>query len=251
VLVVDLDHQGSTTNTLLSSNKVSTLTSTLNHLLVKGSTGADFDRAITSMAPSIPNLHLISSYRSLSPAENRITLDYLLQEPGEDIRYLLARHLICSRRREEYDIILLDSPPRLTAAAINGLCASTHVLVPTVLDKLSAEAVGTFLNSAKKLKAMLNPSLELLGVVGVITDRDVLRSREKTARNLVEEEVRMSWGGNPTILERHIPRRAAIQHAAGDAIAYLRDDDVRNLFSRLGREISGELGWRAEQRKSA
>jgi chromosome partitioning protein len=181
-------------------------------------------------------------------AENKLLLDYLLKEPGEDIRYVLARHLVCSKLRNKYDIVLLDSPPRLKTAAINGLCASTHILVPTILDRLSAEAVGVFLGGVKKLKAMLNPSVELLGVVGMITDQKTLRRRERNAKNVALKQMRESWGGNPTVFERHIPRKAEIQHAAAvGQIAYLRDKEVRDLFDRLGREISGELGWLANR----
>ena len=69
---------------------------------------------------------------------------------------------------DEFDVALIDAPPRLTAATINGFCASTHLLVPTVYDKLSAEAVGTFLNGVRTLKNALNTQIDLLGVVGTL-----------------------------------------------------------------------------------
>jgi cellulose biosynthesis protein BcsQ len=177
----------------------------------------------------------------------RFCSNIFIQESGEDVRYLLAKLLICSKIRNDYDVVLFDSPPRLTSAAINGLCASTHILVPTVLDRLSAEAVGTFLGSARKLKIMLNPSLELLGVVGMITDQDRLRRCERNARSVVLQQINESWGGKPKVFDRHIPRRAAIQHAAGDAVAYLQDDDVKSLFDKLGQEIGEELEWTAKR----
>ena len=237
VLVIDLDHQGSSSNTFLAANDVTDVVSQLNLVLARSATAADFDQAVINLAPLLPNVDIISAYKELSLLENTLLLDFLLQEKGADVRYLLAQHLICSKIRDRYDVVLLDSPPRLKTAAINGFCASTHILVPTVLDRLSAEAVGTFLASAKKLKAMLNPSIELLGVVGMITDQNSLRPREKKALNVVEAQLRQSWGGRAIIFDRHIPRKAAIQHAAGAAIAYLKDKEVEDVFDRLGREI--------------
>lgn len=237
VLVIDLDHQGSSSNTFLAANRVKEVESRLNRVLNRYATATDFDEAVINLAPVLPNVDIISAYKELSLLENTLLLDFLLQEPGADIRYLLAQHLICSKIRDRYDVVLLDSPPRLKTAAINGFCASTHILVPTVLDRLSAEAVGTFLASAKKLKAMLNPSIELLGVVGMITDQNTLRPREKKAIKVIETQLRQSWGGRVAIFDRHIPRKAAIQHAAGAAIAYLKNKEVEDVFDRLGREI--------------
>jgi chromosome partitioning protein len=168
-------------------------------------------------------------------------LDYLLQEPGIDRRYLLARFLQSEAIRETYGLIILDSPPRLTAAAINGLCAATHVLVPTVLDRMSAEAVGFFLASAKRLRAKLNPGLELLGVVGVMTDRADLRRREQYAKSVAQKQIAQSWPNGGTVLARNIPHRAAIQTAAGEAVAYDRDKSVKQWFDELGHDLTSRL----------
>lgn len=242
VLVVDLDYHASTTKMFLASRE--TIPSTLNSILTRGSGQVDFERAITNAGPRLPNLDIISSGESLSPHETKVELDYLLQEGGEDVRYLLARLLVCLRLREKYDLVLLDSPPRLSAASVNGLCASTHILVPTKLDRISAEAVGPFLASVKRLMAKLNPGLELLGVVANETAQITLTRRERTEKNVVLNQMRLGWGGNPVIFERNIPHRAAIQTAAGERkIAYLAGADSQKLFDQLGIEIGGELGF--------
>jgi cellulose biosynthesis protein BcsQ len=246
VLVIDLDHQGSTSSMFLSHKGDGEISSTLNSLLRIDASWEDFQRSVVNMGPELATLDIITSSKFLSNAEKQIELNYLLQETEVDPRYYLAKLLICDRIRNQYDIVLLDSPPRIRGAAINGLCASTHILVPTVLDRLSCEAVGTFLLSAKTLKAKLNPGLELLGIVGTITDKDTLQRREKNAQEIAFRQAKEAWGGNPAVFLRHIPRRAAIQHAAGDTLAYLKDDDVQDLFDRLGIEITDSMGWTAK-----
>src|SRR5262249_32884775 len=145
---------------------------------------------------------------------------------------------------EGFDLALIDAPPRLTAAAINAFCASTHILVPTVYDMLSAEAVGTFLNGAQGLKDSLNSSIDLLGIVGMLTSQQGgLNGREGDAKALAKRQVSQTWGANHHFFDRHIPRKAAIAAAAGEEIAYYRDPTVKSWFDALGDEICERFGW--------
>jgi chromosome partitioning protein len=191
---------------------------------------------------------LVASKYQLAPVENRLMIEYLLQEDEsqDDGRYRLARLLLNDEVAGTFDVALIDAPPRLTAATINGFCASTHLLIPTVYDKLSAEAIGTFLNGVQTMKAHLNSGIDLLGVVGMLTATQVsLRPREQNARNTAMDQVARVWGPNYHFFERHIPRREDIAKAAGEDIAYYCDETVRRWFDELGSAISQRL-WHQE-----
>jgi chromosome partitioning protein len=141
-----------------------------------------------------------------------------------------------------FDLALIDAPPRLTAGTINAFCASTHLLIPTVYDNLSAEAVGTFLGGVQVLKTNLNPGIDLLGVVGTLTyHQGGLNNREQEAKNVAVAQVEKTWGPNHHFFKRHIPRREAIADAAGESLAYLKDDTVKKWFDELGQEVIGRL----------
>ena len=104
---------------------------------------------------------------------------------------------------------------------------------------MSAEAVGFFLASAKRLRADLNPYLNLLGVVGVMTDISKgLRKREKDAMVVAERQISQSWPSGGKVLARNIPHKAAIQAARGDGIAYERDVQVKQWFDDLGKDLA-------------
>jgi chromosome partitioning protein len=151
---------------------------------------------------------------------------------------------------DSFDIALIDAPPRLTAGAINAFCASTHLLVPTVYDMLSAEAVATFLNGAQILKSALNHNIDLLGIVGMLTyQQNTLTPRENTAKSFAMRQVTEAWSANHHFFERHIPRKAAIAAAAGENIAYYGDPDVRSWFDELGTEMAVRLGWASAPEK--
>jgi chromosome partitioning protein len=169
-------------------------------------------------------------------------IEYLLHEDRDDGRYRLAKLLLDEDVANTFDIVLIDAPPRLTAGTINALCASTHLLIPTVFDKLSAEAVGTFLNGVQVLKSHLNPMIGLLGVVGTLTfQQNGLKDREQQAKNIAIAQVQHTWGANSYFFDRHIPRREAIATAAGESLAYFSDDTVKRWFDELGQEVLERL----------
>jgi cellulose biosynthesis protein BcsQ len=146
-----------------------------------------------------------------------------------------------------FDLVLIDAPPRLTAGTVNAFCASTHLLVPTIYDLLSAEAVGTFLNGAEVLKHSLNHGIDLLGVVGMLTyQQGRLSVREENAKRVAMRQVAATWSANNYFFERHIPRKADIAEAAGQDLAYFRDATVKGWFDALGTEIGNRLGWHAD-----
>ena len=98
-----------------------------------------------------------------------------------DARYLLARFLLRPEIRRQYGLIILDMPPRLTLGSLNALVTSDYLIVPTVLDKLSAEAVGTFLSQMKTIVADMRLPLQLAGIVGNMSRLETLSPNERSA----------------------------------------------------------------------
>jgi len=244
VLVIDGDYQGSLSNMLLAADGCDRVEPELNKLLEPGSGVASFKSACYPFQRKLKGSMIVASTYALAAMENRLMIEYLLGDDRryDDGRYRLANLLLSEEVGDAFDIALIDAPPRLTAATINGLCASTHLLVPTVYDKMSAEAVGTFLHGVRTLKSALNHQIDLLGVVGTLTHRqDSLVPREQNAKNMARDQVAQAWGASFHVFERHIPRKNAIAEAAGGDIAFYRDATVRGWFAELGGEIAGRL----------
>jgi cellulose biosynthesis protein BcsQ len=242
VLLVDVDYQGSLSNMLLSADQVLEVSADISRLLESGSDASTFMSSVRKFNAILPGSAIVSSRYELATCENRLMIEYLLQEDPDDGRYRLAKVLLDEGVSSTFDIALIDAPPRLTAGTINALSASTHLLVPTVYDKLSAEAVGTFLNGVQVLKSHLNPRIDLLGVIGTLTSQQgALNSREQQAKNIAIEQVQKTWGANHYFFQRHIPRKAAIAAAAGESLAYSGDDTVKKWFDELGQEVLERL----------
>ena len=245
VLVIDGDYQGSLSNMVLTADGRDQVSPEVNKVLAPGSSAASFQSARYLFQRKLGGGSMIvASTYALAAMENRLMIEYLLGDDRryDDGRYRLANLLLGDEVGDAFDLALIDAPPRLTAATINGFCASTHLLVPTVYDKMSAEAVGTFLHGVRTLKNRLNTQIDLLGVVGTLTHRqDSLVPREQNARNMAKDQIARAWGPNHYVFERHIPRRSAIAEAAGNDIAFYRDETARALFAALGAEIAGRL----------
>jgi hypothetical protein len=108
----------------------------------------------------------------------------------------------------------------MTAGLVNALCASTHLVVPFVLDLLSAERVGLFLRTVKRMRGQLFPHLELAGVVGTMKGDGTqkLRDAEREAIAEAERGVRNWAPGNYVLANVLIPRKQLISDTAGVGI---------------------------------
>jgi chromosome partitioning protein len=242
VLLIDADYQGSLSNMLLSADGVVGGTADVSKLLAPGGDAATFKSIVRPFEKIFPGSAIVSSDYEFASYENRMMIEYLLHEDRDDRRYRLAKLLLDEEVSSTFDIVLIDAPPRLTAGTINALCASTHLLIPTVFDKLSAQAVGTFAKGVHVLKTHLNPMIELLGVVGTLTHQQTgLKEREQHAKNIAVSEVRRTWGAHSHFFDRHIPRKEAIATAAGESLAYFIDDTVKRWFDELGQEVLERL----------
>ena len=244
VLIIDGDYQGSLSNMLLAADKFDQVSPEINKLLQPGSGIASFESARYLFERQLKGSMIVASAYALAAMENRLMIEYLLGDDKtyDDGRYRLANLLLSDKVANDFDIALIDAPPRLSAATINGFCASTHLLIPTVYDKMSAEAVGTFLHGVQTLSNSLNHHLDLLGVVGMLTyQQGQLSAREQNAKNTAMNQVSQVWGPNFHFFDRHIPRRSAIAEAAGVDIAYYCDATVRGWFEELGGEIASRL----------
>jgi chromosome partitioning protein len=251
VLLVDVDYQGSLSNMLLSADRCDEATADISKVLEPGATRATARLSIRRFTNVLAGSSIIASQYEFASLENRVMIDYLLQQDQDDGRYRLASLLLNAEMEDVFDVALIDAPPRLTAGTVNAFCASTHLLVPTVYDLLSAEAVGTFLNGARVLKGALNHEIDLLGVVGMLTyQQGGLITREENAKRAAMGQVGQAWSRNYHFFDRHIPRKACIAEAAGQELAYFRDLTVKGWFDTLGAEISERLGWEADVRRT-
>src|SRR5262249_9184670 len=116
------------------------------------------------------DLHFLPAYYSLETVERREEYRWAMGETADDVRYRLARALLHPHLQETYKLVIIDAPPRMPLGFINGLCATPHLFVPTLLDAPSANAVSRFAQQFRRLVPTANPFLQFAGIIGTMTN---------------------------------------------------------------------------------
>ena len=71
---------------------------------------------------------------------------------------------------DQYDFIFLDCPPSLGLITLNALTASDTFLVPIQCEYYALEGLSQLMATARKIKRMYNPYLDLEGVLLTMYD---------------------------------------------------------------------------------
>jgi chromosome partitioning protein len=80
--------------------------------------------------------------------------------------------------RENYDFVLIDTPPSLGLLTINALVASDGVIVPVQCEYLSLRGLVQLENTLSMIRENLNPNVGIQGILATMFDRRLLHSRE-------------------------------------------------------------------------
>jgi cellulose biosynthesis protein BcsQ len=241
VLVIDFDYQGSLTRMMILAAHLQLGSSILAEtLLGKEIDGKGLTQIARELGGTLAKVKLITCGQTFDGFEFRLMLKWLLRETEDDIRFRLANLILSEEVQEEFDIVLIDAPPRLSTGAINALFASHAILIPTVLDGLSVDAVGNFLQRADNFRD-LNPALEFVGVIGTITEETALTDVEKVG--LQQATLALShWHGKKSHMFEHRLRHFRdLSRAAGKDVGYLRYPKVAQAFDALGKELATQV----------
>jgi len=233
VLAIDLDYQGSLTTMLRSFGEQKEREFSVNKLFSPGAQLGTLMSATRSLGSKLPLSRLAPAFYDFARYEDFLMVEWILQQGNDDVRYRLAGLLLQDDVANEFDVILIDVAPRMTTGTVNALCASTHVLVPTIFNPLSAEPVQNFVRMAKNLMDTLNPKLEFLGIVETMSPpANQGQAARAQGKRLIAEGLKDFPGIG--ILKSMVPRQPAI----ADSLAALTGKRAtRGIFVELGREI--------------
>ncbi len=166
VLLVDCDPQGNSTSGVGVDKR--RCENTVYDVLIGSS---DTDKAITKTP--YENLWVCPSNISLSGAEIE-----LVSEMGRETKLKNALNSV----KDQFDIILIDAPPSLGLITINVLTAADSVIIPIQCEYYALEGVAQLMNTIKKVKQVMNPELEIEGILMTMFD-----SRTNLSAQVIEE----------------------------------------------------------------
>ncbi|MBC7796398.1 MAG: ParA family protein, partial [Pyrinomonadaceae bacterium] len=186
VLLFDLDPQGNSSISFLSSSQVNASAYDLLTNEIE-----DWQQSIYKTG--VVNLDLIPAKINLAKLEAKLAGDF-------DAVFRLKDKLEQIKTRINYDFIFLDTPPTLGLITVNALVAASHVIIPIQSSYFALEGTDDLLETIEKVRSRPNPDLQLLGVLVTLHDKRTTLSRD------VQEHIRNVFGDKAfqTVITRSV-----------------------------------------------
>jgi len=214
VLLVDLDPQGNATSGLGHPHRQ---VERGTYEMLVGDAALDdvlleTELAQLTVAPSSPDLAAAA-----------------LELVDEETRFTRLRDIL-QPRKDDWDWILIDCPPSLGLLTINALAAADTVLVPMQCEYYALEGLGDLVDTVQRIKAGLNPALELDGVLLTMWD----------PRSNLSHDVAGEVQKHFRVYETRIPRNVRLAEAPSHGkpvILYDASSRGSHGYLNLAREI--------------
>lgn len=166
VLAIDLDAQGNLSHTHKATmNKASIL-----DVLTKS---VDINAAIQKSIDG----DFIPSSRNLGSA------DLIINQTGKE--YRLKESL--SQLKDNYDYVIIDTPPALGILTINALTACDEIIIPAQADMYSMQGITQVVESVQTVRQYCNQNIKIAGIlltrfnVQTVLSREIADQLEKAA----------------------------------------------------------------------
>ncbi len=199
VLLVDLDPQGNASTG--SGIDKSHLKNSIYHVLIGKKT---MEKVIVTSKKA--GYDVAPSNRELAGAEVE-----LVNEIARETRLKQALATVSG-----YDYILLDCPPALNFVTVNALTAADSVMIPMQCEYYALEGLSDLVNTIKKVRAHLNPKLEIEGLLRTMFDN----------RNMLAQQVSAQLEGHfgDKVYKTVIPRNIRLAEAPSYGLPALNYD---------------------------
>ena len=160
-LLVDLDPQANSTLSFLERHQIK-------HSIYEALVG---ERPVGEVLTPTPLAHLSVAPSSIALAKMEARL------LGEMDAHFRLKDCIAPLH-EQFEYIIIDTPPTLGLLTVNALVAATHVLVPIQSSYFALEGTDDLLDTIEKVRTRPNPDLQILGVVVTLHDKRTLLGRD-------------------------------------------------------------------------
>jgi chromosome partitioning protein len=220
VLLVDLDPQGNASSGIIADTRLAELKSsgkTIYEALVGRIPLGEVIRSARErvfLAPSGPDL--VGAEIELATREGRERV----------LREMLAPV------RDDYEYIIVDTPPSLGLLTLNALVAADSVIVPMQCEYYALEGLSALLGTIKRIRTSLNSHLQIDGLVLTMFD----------ARNRLSHEIAREVEKHfpEKVFQNVIPRNVRLSESPSHGLSVL-EYDPKSSGAEAYRNLAGEL----------
>ena len=136
------------------------------------------------------------------------------------------------RCANDFDLVVIDTPPALGLITVNALVAAHYLLVPIQASYYALEGTDDLLETLERIRARPNPELELLGVIVTLFDRRTNLARDiyKQVREVFGEKVFKTVIGKNVRLEESPAYKETI-------FTFAPDSSGAQEYAQLAKEV--------------
>lgn len=232
VLVIDADSQASLTKNLgftdITKNDFTTATLFINQILINEGEEAIFDELE-------PGDGILEHEEGFDLFPSNILLAGLEKKLGDVFRKEEILKNYVDLERPYYDFILIDCMPSLGLITVNSLAAADSVLIPAEADLSSANGIQDILSSIEQMKRVINPKLEIEGILLAKVDLRTNYARE------MRELIMGAYGERIKFFKKDIPLTIKVAECAAIGKSIFSHDPkgkAAEAYMSLAREVS-------------
>ncbi len=186
VLLIDLDPQANTSQWIGANNHVGGVFELLT---------AKSDVQALVQTTGIEGLSIIRGAREISNLEKALA--------GELAVESRLKRRLKSMDLNQYDYVIIDTPPTLSLITLNALSAADSVLIPVTTHVMTLSGVAQLIQTLEEVREVLNPQLKILGLLPCRVDlrtrhsQDILdalseRFGDQVLKSHIHENVRIA-----------------------------------------------------------
>ncbi|MDU5100617.1 ParA family protein [Peptoniphilus grossensis] len=152
----------------------------------------------------------------------------------DDWQYKLKKMI--DKVKDDYDFVIIDSPPSLGILSMMSLVASDKILIPVQCEYYALEGVSQLMDTITLVRDNFNPNLSILGVVMCMHD-----GRTNLANQVVEEVEKFF---KDKVFKTFIPRNVRLAEAPSfgmNIFDYDSKSKGAKAYTDLAKEVIGEI----------
>ena len=219
-LLLDLDPQA---NSSISFLDVSSIQKNVYHALIEG--GCELRDVICHSA--IIHLDVAPAQISLAKLESNLVGQF-------DAPFRLKDKL--ASIRDEYELIVIDTPPTLGLITVNALVACSHLLIPIQSSYFALEGADDLLETVERIKARPNPNLEVLGVLITLYDKRTILAKD------IYRQITAVFGSKvfKTVITKNVRLEESPAHKES-IFTFAPHSSGAKEYSQLSKEVLGRV----------
>jgi chromosome partitioning protein len=142
--------------------------------------------------------------------------------------------------KDDYDFIMIDTPPSLGLLTINAFVAADSVIVPVQCEYLSLRGLVQLENTLAMVRDNLNPKVGIEGILPTMYDQRLLHSKE--AVDILQENF------GDLVFKTRIRKTIRFAEAPVKGESVLKYDpsgEAAEMYRDLAKEVLGKSGKKA------